>query len=137
MITYSKALELAQAGFPQPETAAGQTWYNHGGDLCWIAKRLEAEYFTMCKDDGQVIIRTQINKKYLVFVPTIADLLQQMPGYKLSTAEIEDDEWVWQVWSPGLRVVYVGLDPNTVLAEYWLVKKAREKCKEHYSTSTT
>ena len=76
-------------------------------------------------------------KKDGYFVPTIADLLQQMPGHKLSYTEIEDDEWIWQVWSPSLRVVFVGLDPDTMLAEYWLVKKAREKCKERYSTSTT
>ena len=70
-------------------------------------------------------------------LPTIADLLQQLPGYKLSHAEIEDDEWIWQVWSPGLRLVFVGLDPDTMLAEYWLAKKDREKCKERYSTLTT
>ena len=38
MISYSEAFELAQAGFPQPEIEVGQMWYNHGADLCWIAK---------------------------------------------------------------------------------------------------
>jgi hypothetical protein len=69
MISYSEAFELAQAGFPQPEIDVGQMWYNHGADLCWIAKRWDAEHFTVCKDNGQVMIRVPINKKYLVFVP--------------------------------------------------------------------
>jgi len=69
MISYSEAFELAQAGFPQPEIEVGQMWYNHGADLCWIAKRWDAEHFTVCKDNGQVMIRVPINKKYLVFVP--------------------------------------------------------------------
>lgn len=69
MISYSEALELARAGFPQPEIEVGQMWYNHGADLCWIAKRWDAQHFTMCKDNGQVLIHFPVNNKCLIFVP--------------------------------------------------------------------
>lgn len=70
------------------------------------------------------------------YIPTIGDLLKEMPGYKLSYTEHKDDEWIWQVWNPNFRLVFVDIDPDSALAQWWIVKKEREECKRRSNTLT-
>lgn len=87
--TFETAKRLKDARFPQPEPEVGQVWYfqrylqgtaRHWAPLIRVGV---SKPFWMPMDGGNL----EGDLKNLVFAPTAADILRQLPGADLSFSE--------------------------------------------------
>jgi len=74
--TYETSVRLKEAGFPQPEPEAGQFWYNtmFKQDIGVVVG--DALYFV---NGTGFTIPSEHSKNYMVFAPTSADILRELP----------------------------------------------------------
>lgn len=131
-VSSNTAIQLKQAGFPQPELAAGQFWVDAYG----------REFFTVqsCPDMGgkrwravqpgsTVFMTINLDDDGWVFLPTETDILRLLPNeYFLNFADSFDFS-VNRV-NEGSVIAMVSSDPNAAeaCAEAWRLKWMCRKC---------
>jgi len=92
--TFETALKLRDAGFPQPEFSDGQRWYNKALNLKNIISIIEnyGGYIFSCDRSGNFYGPVELGKMPLVFAPTVQDILEQIPSFKLTF------NWSYGLW---------------------------------------
>lgn len=105
--------QLKEVGFPQPEISAGQFWYVYPTrdgrfsdiQLAVVFKEEGGDDFLIRLCDGGIVY-CENDCDYMVFVPTIEDILREMPiecgifrvdtpyGVKWMCVELEDGDSV-------------------------------------------
>jgi len=94
---FETALKLRDAGFPQPEFADGQRWYlkNNPKNIISIIENNEGHENEMvpsrifgCDRWANYYSKSALSNPNstmpLVFAPTVQDILEQMPSFKLT-----------------------------------------------------
>lgn len=120
--TFETAQKLKAAGFPEPEFACWQVWYNEsgigtflGGKLV-IADRMHFSCYSLGSGRKQDLILS--HGENVIFAPTDADILKAAKGLYLSPMMHDD----WGVFMIGSRkmVGYHHENPAEACAEAYL-----------------
>jgi hypothetical protein len=85
IVSKETAKRLEAAGFPQPIPIFGQVWYNSRGNKIVIGGGrfgFGVEYYAMAYGGQNLTVR----KSELVFAPTAADILRELPNDSLLIA---------------------------------------------------
>lgn len=92
VVKHKTAIELKQAGFPQPKPAFGQIWYDSDGTPCVVF----TETGDFVTNDGTVF--SPLSTDNLYFAPDATEILNNIPLKSLTffPGDGIDDPW-WQV----------------------------------------
>jgi hypothetical protein len=83
IVTFETAKRLKEAGFPQPEFATGQMWYNQYGAITFLSKKEVAEegthvyFFCISVVSGRTDRIVPIHDGAF-FAPSATDILREM-----------------------------------------------------------
>lgn len=85
-VSTGSAAKLAAAGFPQPAPAPGQ-WWNIKSEFVFISEKT-ASYFTVVRyvPGTRPLVDEYFDAEDfngLVFLPTVGDILRELPGYDI------------------------------------------------------
>ena len=120
--TYETAKAMRDAGFPQPEFATGQIWYNQYGAATFIGRK-------DCDNHGNTTffctsLRTgrteemRPTKEDAIFAPTATDILRELGlGYGLYVSE-SGNTFVCRE----LSTIWTDENPAESCAKAWLAK---------------
>ena len=81
IVTFETAKRLKAAGFPQPEPAFGQFWYNRSGTPCIMSHRIDPESSLIVKSlHGGAWYHMYEMKRNggFVFAPSATDILREL-----------------------------------------------------------
>lgn len=133
---YETANRLKEAGFPQPDFATGQLWYNASGALSFIGKKEPGDdgktYFFCTSVDTARTERMIPIKDGAFYAPTATDILRELgPGhcvglYNVSPHTFASAEIKWLCVFPNQRE-YSGINPAEAAARAWLSINEKSK----------
>lgn len=130
-VTAQTATALRDAGFPQPEFATGQIWYNLYGAASFIGRK-------DCDSQGNTTffctsLRTgttdeiRLIKDVAIFAPTAADILRELGDGATIVYHQDvtpDGMPAFQVWADGYMKA-INKSPAEACAKAWLAKNAQ------------
>lgn len=92
-VSHQTAIALRDAGFPQPEPAPGQVWYNHFGEF-WITGSDPNNILPLFSISAGVTwgLSAKTIQTTLIFAPAAPDILRELgDGYRLCCLD-------WRSW---------------------------------------
>lgn len=133
-VTFETAIALKDAGFPQPERAPGQFWYNQKGLLHVVFIEGGEGRCFLSVDDGDAW--PCVDEGY-IFAPQAHDILEQLPeGWILSLNEkgAKTTKWccrnlsqpIYDVFENGMEVFYGEFLHDAAAKAFSELKKAEK-----------
>lgn len=124
-VTAQTATALRDAGFPQPEFATGQIWYNQFGEATFIGRKDcdihgNTTFFCTSLRTGRTE-EMRTTKEDAIFAPTAPDILRELGlGYGLYVSE-SGNTFVCRE----LSTIWTDENPAEACAQAWLAKHAQ------------
>lgn len=129
-VTFQTATALRDAGFPQPEFATGQIWYNQYGAATFIGRK-------DCDNHGNTTffctsLRTgrteemRPTKEDAIFAPTAPDILRELGSrYVLGSGKIGLKWYCYNIFEGMINGHWQDENPAEGGAKAWLAKNAQ------------
>lgn len=120
-VSHQTAIALRDAGFPQPEPAPGQYWYDLSGEIIQVLECHTDDIMILSKGNREIWISPSAFRRRFVFAPTAPDILRELGlGYGLYVSE-SGNTFVCRE----LSTIWTDENPAEACAKAWLAKHAQ------------
>lgn len=119
-VTFETAIAMKEAGFPQPEPAPGQFWYDFNGRLFIVYYEGGEGNCFLSLENGDSF--PCVEKGGYVFAPTAIDILEQLPGDDIGYYPVNSEGWV--SFSDYGETTNEDKNPHELAAKLYFLNKA-------------
>lgn len=91
IVTAETALELKNAGFPQPAPEFGQTWYSKNGTK-FLVYAVDGKRADIISESGQTWIGRFLDDGDMIYAPSDAELIMALRFWQVTTRDVNDVE---------------------------------------------